>query len=143
MTRRPFVWKLKERELKLGERTLIMGVLNVTPDSFSDGGKFLDPDRAFARAMEIEEQGADIIDVGAESTKPAGMPAFCLCTHQVGRAHHPVIGRSHGTSHLHRLGIVLAQASAYKQLPRFRLRKSPGRAHGGRGPGSELSPRRS
>ena len=70
MTRRPFVWKLKTRELKLGERTLIMGVLNVTPDSFSDGGKYMDPDRAFARAVELEEQGVDIIDVGAESTRP-------------------------------------------------------------------------
>src|SRR5271169_5576518 len=68
--RKPFVWKLKTRELQLGERTLIMGVLNVTPDSFSDGGKYMDPDRAFARAVEIEEQGADIIDIGAESTKP-------------------------------------------------------------------------
>jgi dihydropteroate synthase len=47
-----------------------MGVLNVTPDSFSDGGKYSDPDRAFARAVELEEQGADIIDVGAESTRP-------------------------------------------------------------------------
>src|SRR3981189_2136565 len=70
LMRKPFVWKLKARELKLGERTLIMGVLNVTPDSFSDGGKYLDPDRAFARAIELEEQGADIIDVGAESTRP-------------------------------------------------------------------------
>ncbi len=70
MTRRHFVWKLKTRELLLGERTLLMGVLNVTPDSFSDGGKFLDPDRAFAHAIELEEQGADIIDIGAESTKP-------------------------------------------------------------------------
>src|SRR5712692_5339018 len=67
---KPFVWKLKTRELKLGERTFIMGVLNVTPDSFSDGGKYMDPDRAFARAIELEEQGADIIDVGAESTRP-------------------------------------------------------------------------
>jgi len=70
MPRKPFVWKLKAREIALGERTLIMGVLNVTPDSFSDGGKYLDPDRAFARAVELEEQGADIIDVGAESTPP-------------------------------------------------------------------------
>jgi len=70
MPRKPFVWKLKAREVALGERTLIMGVLNVTPDSFSDGGKYLDPDRAFARAIELEEQGADIIDVGAESTRP-------------------------------------------------------------------------
>jgi dihydropteroate synthase len=70
MNRRHFVWKLRERELLTGERTLIMAVLNVTPDSFSDGGKYLDPDRAFARAIELEEQGADIIDVGAESTRP-------------------------------------------------------------------------
>jgi len=70
MTRRPYVWKLAERELLCGERTLLMGILNVTPDSFSDGGKYLDPDRAFARAIELEEQGADIIDVGAESTRP-------------------------------------------------------------------------
>jgi dihydropteroate synthase len=70
MTRRPFVWKLKSREIKFGEHTLLMGVLNVTPDSFSDGDKYMDPDRAFARAVELEEQGAEIIDVGAESTKP-------------------------------------------------------------------------
>ncbi len=70
MTRRPFVWKLKSREIAFGERTLLMGVLNVTPDSFSDGEKYMDPDRAFARAVELEEQGAEIIDVGAESTKP-------------------------------------------------------------------------
>jgi dihydropteroate synthase len=68
--RKLFFWKLKQRELRLGERTVLMGVLNVTPDSFSDGGKYSDPDRAFARAIEMEEQGADIIDVGAESTRP-------------------------------------------------------------------------
>ena len=49
--RKPFVWKLKTRELKLGERTFIMGVLNVTPDSFSDGDKYMDPDRAIALAL--------------------------------------------------------------------------------------------
>ena len=70
MNRNHFEWKLKDRELLLGERTLITGVLNVTPDSFSDGGKYLDPDRAFARAVELEEQGADIVDIGAESTRP-------------------------------------------------------------------------
>lgn len=63
-------WKLRQRDIQLGERTVLMGVLNVTPDSFSDGGKYSDPDRAFARALEIEEQGADILDIGAESTKP-------------------------------------------------------------------------
>lgn len=70
MERRHFVWKFAGGELLLGERTLLMGVLNVTPDSFSDGGKYADPDRAFARAVELEEQGADIIDIGAESTRP-------------------------------------------------------------------------
>jgi dihydropteroate synthase len=65
-----FQWKLKQRELLLGGKTLLMGVLNVTPDSFSDGGNFSDPDRAFARAIELEEEGADIIDIGAESTRP-------------------------------------------------------------------------
>jgi dihydropteroate synthase len=68
--RKRFVWRLKEREIRLGDRTLIVGILNVTPDSFSDGGQFLDPDRAYARALELEEQGADVIDIGAESTRP-------------------------------------------------------------------------
>ncbi|HXG33329.1 MAG TPA: dihydropteroate synthase [Bryobacteraceae bacterium] len=70
MARKRYEWKLRSRTLQLGDRTLILGVLNVTPDSFSDGGKYLDPDRAFARAIELEEQGADIVDIGAESTRP-------------------------------------------------------------------------
>jgi dihydropteroate synthase len=70
MPRRRFEWRLRDKTLQLGERTLIVGVLNVTPDSFSDGGKYTDPDRAFARAVELEEEGADLIDVGAESTRP-------------------------------------------------------------------------
>jgi dihydropteroate synthase len=68
--RKLYYWKLKRREIQLGERTALMGVLNVTPDSFSDGAKYLDPDSAFARALELEEQGADIVDIGAESTRP-------------------------------------------------------------------------
>jgi len=68
--RKRFFWKLRERELALGDRTLIVGILNVTPDSFSDGGQAFDPDRAYARALEMEEQGADVIDIGAESTSP-------------------------------------------------------------------------
>lgn len=70
MSRKRFIWKLREREIVLGERTLIAAILNVTPDSFSDGGRYLDPDRAYARALELEEMGADLIDVGAESTRP-------------------------------------------------------------------------
>ena len=70
MIRKLYYWKLPSGELQLGERTLLMGILNVTPDSFSDGGRFSDPDKAYSRAMEMEEQGADIIDIGAESTRP-------------------------------------------------------------------------
>ena len=72
-----FQLKLRSRTLSLGERTLIMGVLNLTPDSFSDGGEFIAPEKAAAHALEMERQGADIIDVGAESTRPgsAGIPA--------------------------------------------------------------------
>src|SRR6266436_1787916 len=73
MLRKRFEWKIRERTLPLGDRTLLVGVLNVTPDSFSDGGKYLDPDRAFAHAIELEEQGADILDIGAESTKPGSV----------------------------------------------------------------------
>jgi dihydropteroate synthase len=70
MPRKRFEWRLREKTLNLGERTLIVGILNVTPDSFTDAGKYQDPDRAFARAVELEEEGADVIDVGAESTRP-------------------------------------------------------------------------
>ena len=73
MPRKHFEWKIRDKALQLGERTLILGVLNVTPDSFSDGGKYLDPDRAFARAVELEEEGADVIDIGAESTRPGSL----------------------------------------------------------------------
>src|SRR5579884_622512 len=70
MNRRRREWKLKSRTFVLGERTLIMGILNVTPDSFSDTVRYDDPDRAFARAIELEEEGADLVDIGAESTRP-------------------------------------------------------------------------
>ncbi len=73
MIRKRFEWKLRDRTLQLGDRTLVLGVLNVTPDSFSDGGAYQDPDRAFARAIELEELGADILDVGAESTRPGSV----------------------------------------------------------------------
>ena len=62
--------RLPRREVVLGERTLVMGILNVTPDSFSDGGHYMEPEQAIARAREIEQQGADLLDVGAESTRP-------------------------------------------------------------------------
>jgi dihydropteroate synthase len=68
--RRKFRLRLPSRTLVLGERTLVVGVLNVTPDSFSDGGLYLDADSAAARALEMERQDADILDIGAESTRP-------------------------------------------------------------------------
>jgi len=60
--------------LTLGERTLVMGIVNVTPDSFSDGGERLDPDRAIADALQMVEDGADILDIGGESTRPGAEP---------------------------------------------------------------------
>ncbi len=68
--RRKFRLRLPSRTLMLGERTLVMGVLNVTPDSFSDGGAFFNPDVAIARALEMEKSGADLLDIGGESTRP-------------------------------------------------------------------------
>ena len=64
------VWRLRTRTLELGPRTLVMGVVNITPDSFSDGGLFLDSDKAITHAMRLLEEGADLLDLGAESTRP-------------------------------------------------------------------------
>src|SRR6267143_5855665 len=70
LKRRTFWLELPACNLTLGPRTLLMGVLNVTPDSFSDGGKFLDPQRAVEHALEMERAGADLLDIGGESTRP-------------------------------------------------------------------------
>jgi len=63
--------KLRENVLKLSGRICVMGILNVTPDSFSDGARYLDPDLASDRGLEMQEQGADIIDIGGESSRRA------------------------------------------------------------------------
>jgi dihydropteroate synthase len=65
-----FDWHLRTRALALGDRTLLMGILNVTPDSFSDGGRFLDTRAAVSHALEMLDDGADILDLGGESTRP-------------------------------------------------------------------------
>jgi dihydropteroate synthase len=70
-----FSWQLRSRTLELGRRTLIMGVLNVTPDSFSDGGEFLRPERAVQHALQMLDEGADILDLGGESTRPGARVA--------------------------------------------------------------------
>ncbi len=72
--RKKFTLRLRTRTLALGARTLVMGVLNVTPDSFSDGGRYFDAKRAVARAREIGRAGADILDIGGESTRPGAAP---------------------------------------------------------------------
>ena len=65
-----FQWNLGTRTLELGKRTLIMGIVNVTPDSFSDGGNYLDSGKAIEHALRLLDEGADILDVGGESTRP-------------------------------------------------------------------------
>jgi dihydropteroate synthase len=81
MQRPGYLWRLRSRTLELGNRTLVMGILNVTPDSFSDGGKFLARDHAVAHALKMLDDGADLLDIGGESTRPgtpvieSGIPA--------------------------------------------------------------------
>lgn len=65
-----FTWNLGSRSLELGKRTLVMGIVNVTPDSFSDGGEHLTADAAVVHAMKLLDEGADIVDIGGESTRP-------------------------------------------------------------------------
>jgi len=67
-------WACRERVFSPGERALVMGILNVTPDSFSDGDRFFEPAAAIARGRQILDEGADLIDVGAESTRPGSQP---------------------------------------------------------------------
>src|ERR1019366_5937171 len=71
-----FQWNVGSRVLELGRRTLIMGVVNVTPDSFSDGGLYIDAEKAVVRAEQLLDEGATIIDVGGESTRPGASVAL-------------------------------------------------------------------
>src|ERR1041385_1621814 len=81
MSRQLHTWRLLTRTVELGNRTLVMGILNVTPDSFSDGCKFLARDHAVAHALKMLDEGADMLDIGGESTRPgtpvveSGIPA--------------------------------------------------------------------
>ena len=72
--REPFTLKARDRSLELGPVTRTMAVINVTPDSFSDGGQFLDPNQAVDRCLELAAKGADILDIGGESTRPGVSP---------------------------------------------------------------------
>lgn len=108
-----FVLPLLGREpLALGRRTLVMGVLNVTPDSFSDGGQALDPAHALERALAMEAAGADLIDIGAESTRPGATPL----TGREERARLLPVLRQ-----LHRLRIPLSIDTTKAEVARFGL----------------------
>lgn len=68
--RRRFLFRARDREFELGEKTLVMGVVNVTPDSFSDGGRFLNAEAAVEHGLSLVRQGADVLDIGGESSRP-------------------------------------------------------------------------
>jgi dihydropteroate synthase len=68
------IWQFRDRVLTPGKPVLVMGIVNVTPDSFSDGGRFADADRAVAHALELVRQGANILDIGGESSRPGAQP---------------------------------------------------------------------
>lgn len=68
------LWRCRERMIRFGARPLVMGILNVTPDSFSDGGRFMTPDAAIGHGLALAQDGADILDVGGESTRPGAAP---------------------------------------------------------------------
>jgi dihydropteroate synthase len=74
IVRPEYTWTLPRTALQLGVRTLIMGILNVTPDSFSDGGQYFDPVKAADRGKAIEDEGGDILDIGGESSRPGSIP---------------------------------------------------------------------
>src|SRR6476620_2044202 len=71
---RAATWQLRSRQLSLGRLTLVMGIVNVTPDSFSDGGKFFGQDAAVEQGLKLLAEGADILDIGGESTRPYSTP---------------------------------------------------------------------
>jgi dihydropteroate synthase len=70
----PPIWQLRDHTLTPGAPALVLGIVNITPDSFSDGGQFLDTDAAVAQALRLVEQGADLLDIGGESTRPGSQP---------------------------------------------------------------------
>jgi len=100
-----FHFHARDKGLDLGRVTRIMGILNVTPDSFSDGGFFLDVDRAVARGLEMIQQGAEILDIGGESSRPGAEPVSAEA--EIARIG-PVI------SELRRLSNVILSVDTYK-----------------------------
>jgi dihydropteroate synthase len=128
-----FQWNLGTRTLELGKRTLIMGIVNVTPDSFSDGGLYLDANKAVDHALQLLDEGADIIDIGGESTRPGAHVADRPSNEDAGVAEenaasagdqfaHPVAenrdpSASSGQASLGQLVTERANDSSQKKLP--------------------------
>src|SRR5947209_20535500 len=67
-------WQVADKQLRVGKQTLVMGILNTTPDSFSDGGLWFSQEAAVAHALQMLDEGADLIDIGGESTRPGSPP---------------------------------------------------------------------
>lgn len=95
--KREFILKTSRREIPLGRKTHIMGILNVTPDSFSDGGLYCSQQKAIEYGLQMIEQGADIIDIGGESTRPGASP---VSVKEELKRVIPVIGRISGQSNV-------------------------------------------
>ncbi|HEY6338524.1 MAG TPA: dihydropteroate synthase [Candidatus Sulfotelmatobacter sp.] len=93
-----FQWSLNSRSLELGKRTLIMGVVNVTPDSFSDGGLHPDRDQAVAHADRLLNEGADILDIGGESTRPGARVEALATLPRTDASKNPVTAASPGSA---------------------------------------------
>jgi dihydropteroate synthase len=87
------IWRVRGATFDLSRRALVLGVLNVTPDSFSDGGRYADPERASERALALADEGADLLDVGGESTRPGARPV--PATEEIARVR-PVLERLAG-----------------------------------------------
>ena len=68
------IWRCREHSFDVSTRSLVMGIVNVTPDSFADGGKYLEPSAAIARGLALLAEGADLLDLGGESTRPGSAP---------------------------------------------------------------------
>ena len=109
-----FQWNLGKRTLELGKRTLIMGIVNVTPDSFSDGGLYLDKDKAVERALELLQEGADIVDIGGESTRP-GASVTVKDGHEAPANAAAVTSKSQAVSEQEEVDRVLPVISAVKK----------------------------
>jgi len=82
-----FTWNLGSRSLELGKRTLLMGIVNVTPDSFSDGGEHLAPEAAIAYALKLLDDGADIVDVGRFCGRRVAPRVARHCRYKTGKAY--------------------------------------------------------